>query len=59
MVEPKDFVAIATLILWYFFGSRGSEKADWKTETELKYKTENEVKAEIQPTVDNNIRENI
>jgi hypothetical protein len=26
LIEPKDFVSIVTLVLGYFFGSRGSEK---------------------------------
>lgn len=49
MVEAKDFTAIANLILWYFFWSRWSEKADWKTEQELKYQIKEEIEKNETP----------
>lgn len=50
-VESKDFVAIATLIFWYFFWARGSETSDWKTEQELKYEIEDEMRQSYETPV--------
>lgn len=35
IIEGKEFLWIAGFVFGYFFGSRGSEATDWKTEKEL------------------------
>lgn len=44
IIEGKEFLVIAWTVFWYFFGSRGSEVADWQTKQELVYKIQDEIK---------------
>lgn len=59
LVDSEDFVAIATLIFWYFFWARGSEASGWKTEQELKYEIEEKIKEEDKKVFDVEIYKDI